>query len=449
MVVNGVSWPKLEVAPAMYRFRLLNGCNSRFLNLALQHGPGGNVDSDSDDASSDDSDDGDSRGKKHRHKGKKHRHKGKKHRHKGKKHRHKDKKHVCKGKSIPFYQIGAEQGFLRQVVRIEPGFATPLPGDGRDVNPKHLTCKKCKAKKHWKKKCKSRKCGVAPVPATEPQQALLMGLAERADVIVDFRGLKDGDTIMMINTAPDAPFGGFPDDPADPGTSGQVMQFVVNSALSLPSDEEVTLPQNLVMNAEAPLGTPVLTRQVSLNEGESESLCVEVDMNGNVVAVTSDSHGSCFAGSFPMGPKEALLGTVDLTDPNNPIGVPLKWTAAGVGVMKIANASSGPVDVWVTENPGEGDIEDWEVYNFTADAHPIHQHLVRFEVINRKPIPGWEAVNPIVQPWENGMKDTVISYPGEITTIRSKFDVPGLYVWHCHIVEHEDNEMMRPYFVGP
>ena len=52
------------------------------------------------------------------------------------------------------------------------------------------------------------------------------------------------------------------------------------------------------------------------------------------------------------------------------------------------------------------------------------------------------------EPWESGWKDTVISYPGEITRVKAKFDVPGLYVWHCHIVEHEDNEMMRPYFVG-
>jgi FtsP/CotA-like multicopper oxidase with cupredoxin domain len=103
----------------------------------------------------------------------------------------------------------------------------------------------------------------------------------------------------------------------------------------------------------------------------------------------------------------------------------------------------------VTENPTVGATEDWDIYNFTADAHPIHLHLVRFEVISRSAIPGWVPVNPIVQPWENGMKDTVISYPGEITTVRAKFDIAGLYVWHCHIVEHEDNEMMRPYVVSP
>ena len=69
------------------------------------------------------------------------------------------------------------------------------------------------------------------VNAPFKDQALLMGLAERADVLVDFRGLKNGTIIRMINTAPDAPFGGFPDVPADPATTGQVMQFRVNSAL--------------------------------------------------------------------------------------------------------------------------------------------------------------------------------------------------------------------------
>jgi FtsP/CotA-like multicopper oxidase with cupredoxin domain len=253
----------------------------------------------------------------------------------------------------------------------------------------------------------------------------------------------------MINTAPDAPFGGFPDVPADPATTGQVMQFVVNSALLLPSDALVTPPQNLVLNVEEPLPLPTVTRKVSLNEGESEVICVDLDLAGNVVEVAGDPHAGCPDLSVPMAPKEALLGTVDDSDEANPIGVPLKWTAEGVGVMRSVTVPSGTVNVWVTENPAVGAVEDWEIYNFTADAHPIHQHLVRFEVIERRAIPGWLPVNPVVQPWEIGMKDTVISYPGEITTIRSKFDVAGLYVWHCHIVEHEDNEMMRPYFVGP
>jgi len=51
-------------------------------------------------------------------------------------------------------------------------------------------------------------------------------------------------------------------------------------------------------------------------------------------------------------------------------------------------------------------------------------------------------------PTEAGFKDTVIAYPGQVTRLRATFDMEGLYVWHCHIVEHEDNEMMVPYCVG-
>jgi spore coat protein A, manganese oxidase len=53
------------------------------------------------------------------------------------------------------------------------------------------------------------------------------------------------------------------------------------------------------------------------------------------------------------------------------------------------------------------------------------------------------------EPWETGFKDTVIAYPGQVTRIRGRFAKLGQFVWHCHVVEHEDNEMMRPYRVGP
>ncbi len=379
MVVNGVSWPTMEVAPARYRFRLLNGCNSRFLNLALIY----NEDPEDD---------------------------------------------VPQLGELPFIQIGAEQGFLPQAVEIMTGFATPLPGDG--TRPKKRT----------------------RVAAADPQQALLMSLAERADVIVDFSDLDDGSIVTMINTAPDAPFGGFPDIPADPSTTGQVMRFVVNEKLVLHSDEATTSPYRLQPVAEPRLGASSVTRQVSLNEGESEEVCVANDAAGNLVQVVGSPHdpSGCPAGSVPFGPKEALLGQVDFTDPVIPAGIPMKWTEEGVGVEKMVHLPSGPVGVWVTENPALGATEEWEIYNFTADAHPIHLHLVRFEVVGRRAIDGTPSiVGNAPQPWESGYKDTVISYPGEITTVRANFDVAGLYVWHCHIVEHEDNEMMRPYFVGP
>ena len=62
-------------------------------------------------------------------------------------------------------------------------------------------------------------------------------------------------------------------------------------------------------------------------------------------------------------------------------------------------------------------------------------------------VPGSLPIPP--ESWETGFKDTVIAYPGQVTRIRAQFNTPGQFVWHCHIVEHEDNEMMRPYRIGP
>jgi FtsP/CotA-like multicopper oxidase with cupredoxin domain len=98
----------------------------------------------------------------------------------------------------------------------------------------------------------------------------------------------------------------------------------------------------------------------------------------------------------------------------------------------------------ITENPALGATEEWEIHNFTEDAHPIHVHLVKFKVLGRG-ADGMQAP----EAWETGFKDTVIAYPGEVTRIKATYDLPGFYVWHCHIVEHEDNEMMRPFHVGP
>ncbi|HEY3070776.1 MAG TPA: multicopper oxidase domain-containing protein, partial [Gaiellaceae bacterium] len=113
----------------------------------------------------------------------------------------------------------------------------------------------------------------------------------------------------------------------------------------------------------------------------------------------------------------------------------------------------------VTENPAVGATELWEMYNTTADAHPMHIHEIAFEVVNREGLvlEDEEVVTPIQldgnvtppEPWESGFKDTVIAYPGQVTRVRARFATPGQFVWHCHIVEHEDNEMMRPYRIGP
>ncbi len=309
---------------------------------------------------------------------------------------------------------------------ITTGFNTALPGDGSIPTP---------------------------VAAPVPEQALLIAPAERADVIVDFGDLPNGTRVRMINTAPDGPFGGFPDTPADPLTSGQVMDFIVNTSLpAQPTDTSSTAPENLVLPAEAPLGPATVTRQVSLNEMVSDQVCVEIDgATGEIVGTLfSTTPGdpnflaNCAAATVtpgntaePMGPRQARLGILTSSG-GNLVATSLRWMDG------------------LTEIPNLNDTEVWEIFNTTMDAHPIHMHLVRFEMIDREDLdPTALAAGNLVptgttyppNPNELGYKDTVIVYPGQMLRLRAKFDIEGLYVWHCHIIEHEDNEMMRPYVV--
>jgi FtsP/CotA-like multicopper oxidase with cupredoxin domain len=312
IMVNGNTWPFLTVERRRYRFRFLDGCQSRFLILDFGAIPG-----------------------------------------------------------VEVWQIGNEGGFL-----------------------------------------------AAPVNLTADHgNRLLMALAERADVIVDFTNVPVGNYVLA-NVGPDEPFGGgIPGDDfevADPGTTGQVMEFRVVPAVGV---DDSTPPQFLQLPAITPLPAATVTRQLALIEEASEG----ADEEGEEVE----------------GPVEALLGTV----------------AAGVWTER----------KWmdpVTENPAVGATEVWEIYNTTADAHPMHIHEIAFEVMNREGLvlnAEGEVAEPIQldgnttapEPWESGFKDTVIAYPGQVTRLKARFTSPGQFVWHCHIVEHEDNEMMRPYRIGP
>ncbi len=312
IMVNGNTWPFQTVQKRRYRFRFLNGCQSRFLILDFNNIPG-----------------------------------------------------------VEVWQIGNEGGFL-----------------------------------------------AAPVNLTATNgNRLLMGLAERADMIVDFSNVPIRNYVLR-NVGPDEPFGGgvpgvdFP--MADPATTGRILQFRVVPAVAA---DPTTPPQFLQLPAITPLPAPTVTRPLALLEEASPF--------------------------FADAPAEALLGTV-VGDPNS--ATPGIWTKR----------------FWmdeVTENPAVGTTELWELYNATADAHPMHIHEIAFQVVNRQDIsvdedaqtvqvvPGSTPTPP--EPWETGFKDTVIAYPGQVTRVRAQFSTPGQFVWHCHIVEHEDNEMMRPYRIGP
>jgi spore coat protein A len=114
----------------------------------------------------------------------------------------------------------------------------------------------------------------------------------------------------------------------------------------------------------------------------------------------------------------------------------------------------------ITENPVIDSTEIWGFINVTEDSHPIHLHLVRFQVLDRRPFDVFTYLNErrirytdtAIPPDanESGWKDTVRADPGMVTRIIVRFEgYAGRYVWHCHVLEHEDYEMMRPYDVLP
>jgi FtsP/CotA-like multicopper oxidase with cupredoxin domain len=342
IMVNGKTWPNLNVDKGQYRFRLLDGSNARFYNLSLTI--------------------------------------------------------QGTGATLPFTQIGSDGGYIKSATKL-----------------------------NW----------------------LVIAPGERADILVDFKGLPAGTKIVMTNVAP-APFpDGVPDDPlldpASPGfqnTVGQIMQFTVQAkrgfnAKCLPKTLNPTLK-----GTYPTLKTPDNTRTLPFFE---------------------------------------QMSAID-----EPLGVFLngqKW--AGI----------------LTETPRVGSTEDWYLVNPTGDAHPIHTHLTMFQLLYRQAFDAaayeadWMALNgpipvdedvvpqtvdvtpyltgPRIMPTENekAWKDTIQTPPGFVTVIRIRWapqdepttgphaPKPGVnrypfnptygpgYVWHCHIVDHEDNEMMRRYKV--
>lgn len=316
IVVNGKAWPNLDVERRQYRFRVLNGSNSRFYNLYMSNG-------------------------------------------------------------MKFIQIGSDGGLLK--------------------HPVELT-------------------------------SLLLAPSERADILVDFSDVEPGTKIILMNDAPAPfPFGG----PPNPDTVGQIMQFTV------------------------PIDAPKPVKPKKLPK---------------------------FINYIPALYEDAPKRILTVTDIAAPSGIPIQMLLNG--------------QLWmapVTETPKVGSTEDWYIVSLTAGSHPIHLHLVQFQVVGRHFFNvnayqnEWNRVNgplplnhppytiPIepfligepIPPNENemGWKDTVIVHPGQITRIRVRYapqDVPeGLsqpeenyfpfdpsqgpgYVWHCHLLDHEDNEMMRP-----
>ena len=254
-------------------------------------------------------------------------------------------------------------------------------------------------------------------PGDPHSPRLLMAPGERAEVIVDFSAYAPGTELLLKNTGK----GPFPNgETPNPQTTGQIMLFRV---VPLTSTDTSIIPAQLATVNR--ISNPTVTRVMTLNE--------------------------MMQGDSPIG---ALLNGMDFHMP-------------------------------ATEYPALGTTEMWEIVNMTGDTHPIHLHLVQFQMLNRQKInvkryehafmdanPEMPAHTYVPVPPdsylkgkptppdanERGWKDTFRMNPGEVTRILVRwspqddspsfaFDAtaePG-YVWHCHILEHEENDMMRPF----
>jgi FtsP/CotA-like multicopper oxidase with cupredoxin domain len=288
------------------------------------------------------------------------------------------------------------------------------------------------------------------------QEMLLIGPAQRFDIIIDFSP-HSGQRIIMKNSGGDEPFGGDIPGPQLFELTDRVMAFDVVQGLDESVPDDWTPPAAVETRAQQDL-IPDNVRRIGLFEGHDQ-----------------------------YGRLQPLLGTIDpATDiDGNPICYPdtPEYRDAGlVGQM----IGTQPWHAPTTENIKLNDVEDWEIWNLSADAHPIHLHLVSFILIKREYIKFEStAVNGEVEPEELGNiagdgtyitdkpmvqhdgsrgegyivvnptkdlergevppseykyyadgfpKDTIIALPGQVTTIRAKFDKPGRFNHHCHIL---------------
>jgi len=302
---------------------------------------------------------------------------------------------VCvNGKAKPYLEVEPRKYRFRMV-------------NGSNARFYHLTLKPSDASG-----APSEKSGEAPqfvqigtdgglLPAPLARRALVIAPGERLDFVLDFAG-RSGASFAMTNDAPAPYTRGGQVDAAD------VMLFNVSKPLAAPDTSAV--PETLTPFGALDPSLAARERVVSINEMDR----------------ATDGY--------------TMMGMLDGKHWDDP----------------------------VTEDPQAGSMEIWSLANTTGDVHPIHLHLVRFQVLNRQPfdVRGYLATGKLrftgrpLPPETNefpGWKDTVKSYPGFVTRIIQHFDLPPgtqvtpgqrfRYVWHCHILEHEDNEMMRPYDV--
>ncbi len=346
-VVNGAIWPQLEVEPATYRFRLLNGSNARTYRLVLTR-------------------DGQP-----------------------------DHERIT--------QIGTDGGLL-------------------------------------------------PAPAPIPEQGLVLASAERADLLVDFSDLAAGTELTLWNTAT-APFDG---SFADPATAGRV-------------DLDGLLPYPEVLRIRVRDGRRSRYRAPQVLATDFERIRRD-DLTGCVVrAIALVEQQPEVEGEPPLLTMRELAEDLAAEEPAITI---VERQADGDERVTRWRTVASRFEDGVTFFPMLDRPEIWRLINLTDDTHPIHVHLDAFQVLDRHPTAveiadggitaaGTSATVRIgevlddgiphaLDDNERGRKDTVRVNRNEVVDIVVRFEVfSGRYMYHCHILEHEDRDMMRPFVVMP
>jgi len=268
---------------------------------------------------------------------------------------------------------------------------------------------------------------------------LVMGPGERYDIVFNFRRVPQGSRVILCNEAWDEPFGG-DYGRIDPGPEGNIATF--GEEIFIDSQTDRIMAFDVVL----------------LRDNDVDDTYDRTNIGGQPPPQYADNpidvvrRVALFEGKDEYGRLQPLLGIVA----NRNTATPFTW----------ANPT--------TELPRFGDTERWDIYNFTGDAHPVHLHLVNFQILGRRELDydtdegdpgqpvimhnGAEGRAPVItniavgagvplgpaQGYvENAPKDMVTALPEQVTRIKATFDKPGKYVWHCHILSHEDHEMMR------
>jgi spore coat protein A len=305
-------------------------------------------------------------------------------------------------------------------------------------------------------------------PVTADQDGpfnLLLAPAERADVVIDFNG-KAGQTFILYNDsvapfpggdARNEYFTGAPEQTAFGGAPTTLQGFGPNTRTLL----------KIVVTGGSGDSVPTSSWLSQLNTQLQNNF-----LTGNQPGLLYNNGNPAVPGPVPYtGPVNRQLTLNEDFDDYGRLIQTLGTTSSLGTNNQGLNTWGLPYTSTATETPSAGAIEVWQLFNLTGDTHPIHFHLVNVQIIQRQGFTGDPSSGIFLvgspfppDPNEIGWKETVRMNPGEVTTIIMQFNLPTLpasmgnplsprtpggheYVWHCHILEHEEHDMMRPLVV--